>query len=260
MNELEVAVRAAREAGAVVRSLYGKAGRVVQKKDRAESPLTEADTRANEAIRRILGGAFPEDGWLSEESRDSAERLRRRRVWIVDPLDGTREFVQGIPELAVCVALVEDGRPAVGVTYNPISGELFAAARGRGATLDGIPIRPSSTTRLDEAVVLASRSENERGEWEAFKTRFQVKLSGSVAYKLALVAAGRADATFTLTPKSEWDVCSSVCILEEAGGRVSDLRGEPLRFNNPVPRLGGLVATNGLLHEALLAELCRSRV
>ncbi|MGH7818153.1 MAG: 3'(2'),5'-bisphosphate nucleotidase CysQ [Candidatus Binatia bacterium] len=255
MRELDTAVAAAREAGTIVRSLYGRGGSVVEKGDREDSPLTEADTRANQAIHAAIAAAFPEDGWLSEESRDSKERLSKRRVWIVDPLDGTKEFVRHIPELAVCIALVENGEPIVGVTYNPITEELFAAAAGRGATLNGRPIRVSDRSDLAGATFLASRSEDERGEWDEFKPRFRVVLTGSVAYKLALISAARADATFTLTPKSEWDVCSSVCIIVAAGGAVTDLEGRPVRFNNEATRLGGLVASNGRLHSQILEML-----
>jgi myo-inositol-1(or 4)-monophosphatase len=253
--ELAVAIEAVREAGAIIRSLYGTALPVVEKGDRSDSPLTEADTRANQAVERQIRAAFPGDGWLSEESRDTVERLAKRRVWIVDPLDGTKEFVRQIPELAVCVALVEDGRPRLGVTYNPVTDELFAAERSLGATLNGRPIRVTSTSALERAVLLASRSENERGEWDRFRGRFTIELTGSVAYKLALVAAGRADATFTLSPKSEWDVCSSACVIECAGGRVSDVAGAPLRYNRPNPALSGLVASNGALHEQVLRTL-----
>jgi myo-inositol-1(or 4)-monophosphatase len=255
VKELDVAVGAVREAGAVIRSLYGTALPVFEKGDRGSSPLTEADTRANEIIQRRVMAAFPEDGWLSEESRDSPARLGKRRVWIVDPLDGTKEFVQQIPEFAVCLALAEDGRPIVGVTHNPITGELYTATPTGGASRDGERIAVSSTERLADAVLLASRSESERGEWDRFRGRFTIELSGSVAYKLALVAAGRADATFTLTPKNEWDVCSSVCLIESAGGRVTDLAGAPLRFNQQTTMLSGLVASNGRLHEQILAAL-----
>ena len=244
MKELDVAVEAAREAGAIIRSLYGQGIAVVEKHDRADSPLTAADTRANEALHRAIGSAFPDDGWLSEESRDSAERLSKRRVWIVDPLDGTKEFVREVPELAVCVGLVEDGVPIVGVTYNPITDELFAAAKGDAATLNGVPIRVTPERELVRATILASRSENERGEWAKYQGRFTVELCGSVAYKLALIAAGRADATFTLTPKSEWDVCSSACIIECAGGRF---------WHERTPNRKGyrLLASNGLIHKKL---------
>jgi myo-inositol-1(or 4)-monophosphatase len=255
VKELEVAVRAARQAGEIIRSLYGRAVVVVEKGDRKDSPLTEADTRANEVLHRVITGEFPGDGWLSEESKDSPARLALPRVWIVDPLDGTREFVRQIPELAVCVALVEDGQPVLGVTYNPITDELFAGAHGEGAKLNDDSMHVTPLAELAQATLLASRSEDARGEWDRFKPRFRVELTGSVAYKLALVAAGRADATFTLTPKNEWDICSSVCLIECAGGRVTDLDGKPLRFNNESPRLAGLAASNGKLHSQLLAEL-----
>jgi myo-inositol-1(or 4)-monophosphatase len=260
VKELEVATAAAREAGAIIRSLYGRGIAVVEKLDRADSPLTEADTRANEALHRAIGAAFPDDGWLSEESRDDPTRLAKRRVWIVDPLDGTKEFVREIPELAVCVGLAEDGVPILGVVYNPITDELYAAARGVPATLNGVPIHVTDTRVLARATIIASRSETERGEWDEFRGRFAIERRGSVAYKLALVASGRADATFTLVPKSEWDVCASVCILERAGGRVSDLDGAPLRFNRQRTRLDGLVASNNVLHEDILRLLyeCRS--
>jgi len=255
VDELELAIAAAHEAGAIIRTLYGTGIAVTDKGDRGDSPLTAADTRANEALRRRIAAAFPADGWLSEESIDTAERLQKRRVWIVDPLDGTKEFVREIPELAVCVGLVEDGVPIVGVTYNPIREETFAAARGRGATLNGHPVRVRATRDLAAAVVLASRSESERGEWRRFEGRFAIETCGSVAYKLARVGTGTAEATFTLSPKSEWDVCSSACVIECAGGRVTDIAGHPLRYNQPTPSVAGIVASNGVLHDELLALL-----
>jgi myo-inositol-1(or 4)-monophosphatase len=257
MKELEVATRAVREAGAVIRSLYGTELRVVAKGEHGDSPLTEADTRANELLLKRISEAFPTDGWLSEESRDTSHRLERSRVWIVDPLDGTKEFLRQIPELTVCVALVVDGDAVVGVTYNPITDEMFAAAKGIGATLNDAPIRVSSTEALERATLLASRSETERGEWQRFRGRFAVEPCGSVAYKLARVAAGKADATFTLSPKNEWDVCSSACVIECAGGRVSYLDGSPIRYNQPTPRLAGMVASNGSLHDQILPLLRR---
>jgi myo-inositol-1(or 4)-monophosphatase len=256
VRELDLAIGAAREAGRIVRSLYGTGLHAVEKGDRGDSPLTAADTRANEVLRRAIRGTFPDDGWLSEESRDTADRLSKRRVWIVDPLDGTKEFVRTIPELAVCVALVEDGVPVVGVTYNPIREEMFAAARGVGASCNGAPIRVSEVAELTRAVLLASRSESERGEWEHFRGRFRIDVCGSVAYKLARIAAGQGDATFSLTPKNEWDVCSSACIVECAGGRITDLGGWPLRYNRANPSLTGVIASNGLLHGSLV-ELVR---
>ena len=255
-HELAVAVAAARSDGAIVRRWYDGAY-TVSKKDN-KSPVTEADIEANDAIQTEIAKAFPHDGWLSEETRDSAERLDKRRVWIVDPLDGTKEFVNHIPEFAVCIGLVEDGAPILGVEYNPVREELFAAARGRGATLNGQSVSVSATAALTAARVLASRSEDKRGEWDEFRTDMRVELTGSVAYKLALIAAGRADATFSLTPKNEWDVCAGAALILEAGGRMTDRYGKPLRFNQAKTKLPGLIACNAALYGPI-TELLKQR-
>ena len=250
-REREVAVQAAREAGAIVRRYYE--GRVEAREKRPDNPVTAADLEANAHIRRLIAAAFPDDGWLSEETADSTERLGRRRVWVVDPLDGTKEFIQHIPEFCVCVALTEEGRPVVAVEYNPAADRLYVAVRGAGTTVNGAPARVSTTARVPDAVVLASRSEDKRSEWDPFKSRVHVRLTGSVAFKLAELATGNGDATFTLTPKNEWDICAGTLLVEEAGGRVTDLHGRPLLFNQASPLRPGMIATNGVLHDGLLA-------
>jgi myo-inositol-1(or 4)-monophosphatase len=250
-RERDVAVAAAREAGAIVRRYYESGVRVAEKGP--DDPVTRADLEANAAIRARVAAAFRDDGWLSEETADSPERLGRRRVWVVDPLDGTKEFIQHIPEFCVCVALVEAGRPIVGVEYNPAADRLYAAVRGEGTTVNGVRARVSRTAHVPDAVVLASRSEDKRGEWDPFKGRVRVQLTGSVAFKLAELASGAGDATFTLTPKNEWDICAGTLLVEEAGGRVTDLAGAPLAFNQPRTLRPGMIASNGALHEGLLA-------
>jgi myo-inositol-1(or 4)-monophosphatase len=259
-RERDVAVRAAREAGAIVGRYYASGVRVREKGP--DNPVTKADLEANTRIRTLVAEAFPEDGWLSEETADSTERLGRRRVWIVDPLDGTKEFIERIPEFCVCIALVEAGRPVVAVSYNPAADRLYLAARGEGTTVNGAPAHVSRTARVADAVVLASRSEDKRGEWDPFKGRMRVQLTGSVAFKLAELATGAGDATFTLTPKNEWDICAGTLLVEEAGGTVTDLAGAPLVFNQPKTLRPGMIASNGVLHEALcrvIAEVSRPR-
>jgi len=252
-RELAVAIDAARAAGAIVRRWYDS-DYTVSKKDN-KSPVTEADIEANDAIQAAITAAFPEDGWLSEESRDLSARLSKRRVWIIDPLDGTREFVEHVPEFAVCIGLVDDGVPVVGVEYNPVREELFAAAQGHGVTLNAAAVAVSSVADLGAARVLASRSEAKRGEWDEFRDTMQVELTGSVAYKLARIAAGKADATFSLTPKNEWDVCAGAALILEAGGRMTDRYGQPLRFNQSKTKLPGLIACNAALYEPIVALL-----
>jgi myo-inositol-1(or 4)-monophosphatase len=217
-------------------------------------PVTEADRAVNEVLARILPAEG--EGWLSEESRDDPCRLERRRVWAVDPLDGTREFVAGIPEWCVSVGLLEDGRPVAGGVANPATGEIFLGSLETGVTYNGRAARVSSRQSLEGALVLASRSEVDRGEWERFRgAAFTVRPVGSVAYKLALVAAGLADATWTLVPKHEWDVAAGVALVLAAGGSVQTTDGSVLRFNQPRPRLTGLVAETPALLPAVKREL-----
>ncbi len=205
-------------------------------------PVTEADLAVNSVLRRVL----PEsgDGWLSEETADGEDRLARSRVWIVDPVDGTREFIAGIPEWCISIGFVEDGHPIAGGIYAPSTDQLILGAIGHGVTLNGEPAGAASTQDIRGALVLASRSETSRGEWQRFYTTpISVRSVGSVAYKLGLVAAGLADATWTLVPKHEWDVAAGAALVLAAGGSVFGVDGEPVRFNQPDPLLSGFIAT-----------------
>jgi myo-inositol-1(or 4)-monophosphatase len=249
-RELEHARAAALEAGEILRRYFRDRGYEVGSKGR-DNPVTSADLEADAALREHLSGAFPDYGWLSEETADNPARLSRRRVWIVDPLDGTKEFIKGIPEFVVAIALAEDGVPVLGVTYNPIKRELFWAARGAGCYLDDSPVHVTAAPGLAGSVVLASRSETARGDWKAYKDQFAAHPIGSVAYKLALVAAGKADGTFTASPKSEWDIASGAALLAEAGGVMTDIHGNPIRFNREQVKLDGFVAAGPALHAAL---------
>jgi myo-inositol-1(or 4)-monophosphatase len=252
-RELDVAKEAAHAAGQVIRKWYEGDYTVSQKGH--DNPLTEADTEANRCIHALIEAAFPDDGWLSEETRDSPARLQKSRVWIIDPLDGTKEFIKHIPEFCVCIGLVENGEPVLGVTYNPVRDETFAATRGNGTRLNGESVRVSAQSSLAQARVLASRSEVDRGEWAPFASEMKVDLTGSVAYKLALISAGLADATFSLTPKNEWDVCSGAALILEAGGRFATRHAQPRRFNQADPLLQGIVACNAALYEPILSCL-----
>src|SRR6202034_3110925 len=152
-------------------------------------PVTEADRAVDAVLREEL--LRDGEGWLSEESVDDYSRLEKSRVWVVDPLDGTREFVQGIPEFCVSIGYVENGRPVAGGICNPATNEIFLGSLESGVTYNGKPAQPSQRTTLDGATVLASRSETKRGEWKQFEgANFKVRPMGSVAYKLALVSAG----------------------------------------------------------------------
>src|ERR1700730_3212646 len=249
-RDLEHARSPALEAGKFLRRHFRDRGYEVGSKGR-DNPVTSADLEADAALREHLSGAFPDYGWLSEETADNPARLSRRRVWIVDPLDGTKEFIKGIPEFVVAIALAEDGVPVLGVTYNPIKRELFWAARGAGCYLDGTPVHVTDAAGLTGAVVLASRSETARGEWRAYQGQIVANPIGSVAYMLALVAAGKADATFTRPPQSERDNASGAALLAEAGGVMTDIHGHLIRFNRKHVKLDGFVAAGPALHAAL---------
>lgn len=217
-------------------------------------PVTEADRAVDTALRQHL--LRDSEGWLSEESVDDLNRLEKKYVWVVDPLDGTREFVAGIPEFCVSIAMVEEGRPVAGGICNPATNELIVGSLETGVTYNGKPVSVSSNPELSKATVLASRSEVKRGDWRQFAAApFDVRPMGSVAYKLGLVAAGRADATFTLTPKHEWDVAGGVALINAAGGFTSGLGNSPLQFNQRKPWLSGLIACNALLGNQLLSLL-----
>jgi myo-inositol-1(or 4)-monophosphatase len=205
-------------------------------------PVTEADREVNVALREFL--LRDEEGWLSEETTDDRTRLERQAVWIVDPIDGTREFIQGIPEWAISVAYVVDGRPVAGGICNPASDEFIIGSINTGVTYNGSPAnKMSDRQRLEGALILGSRSEAKRGEWDRFNTAvFQVRHVGSVAYKLGLVAAGIGDATWTLVPKHEWDVAAGVALVHAAGGFTRGIDLRDLMFNQPQPVYKGLVA------------------
>ena len=204
-------------------------------------PVTEADEKVDSVLRHLL----PTQGeaWLSEETADTADRLGQHRVWIVDPLDGTREFIQGIPEWCVSIALIEDGVAVAGGILNLVMDQRVVGSLESGVTLNGVPasVRPLDT--IEGVEVLASRSEVRRGEWDQFQDGpIAVRPMGSVAYKLSLVAAGLADATWTLTPKNEWDVAAGTALVNAAGGTVTYPDGSTPTFNNPDPLIPGLVA------------------
>jgi myo-inositol-1(or 4)-monophosphatase len=197
------------------------------------NPVTTADNEADSYLKSTLMSARPQYGWLSEETVDSKRRLSKEKVWIVDPLDGTKEFIEGVPQFVVSIALVEKGTPIIGVLHNPVTKETFHAVKGKGTYLDDNVYRCSIKDSTTDMLILNSRSETRKGLWEPYKQYFkELKPIGSVAYKMGLTATGKADIFVTLRPKNEWDVCAGTCLINEAGGKVIDLNGKELTFNN----------------------------
>ena len=226
----------------------------------SNSPVTEADDAVDAALRRELPSG--DEGWLSEESVDTFARLGRRRVWIVDPLDGTREFLEGTPHWTVSIGLVEDGEPVAGGIYNPSTQELFLGARESGVMLNGTAVTVSNRASLEGAVVLTNRWALRKRPAELTNQPFRVETINAMAYTLALIAAGRADAMWSSSVKAEWDTAAGTALILAAGGRVTTSDGAPLRFNAWPPRAQGIIATNGALHPAVqrfLAQRSRAR-
>jgi myo-inositol-1(or 4)-monophosphatase len=250
-------IRLALEAAAEALRPFTSGAVASRVKSERGDPVTEADLAVDGVLRRLLPRAG--EGWLSEETADDADRLSCARVWVVDPLDGTREFVDGIPEWCVSVGLLEEGEPVAGGVYNPATDELIVGSLETGliagnAVDDEARLR---TVSLAGARVLASRSEVRRGEWDTFRDEglIQVVPCGSVAYKLGLVAAGKADATWTLVPKHEWDVVAGVALVRAAGLVVMHADGATPRFNQPTPWLPNLLAGPAELLDELRRHL-----
>lgn len=245
LNRIELALSSAKETVSQFTS-----GQIESELKAEGDPVTAADVALDNTLREFL--LEDDEGWLSEETADDLSRLDNDRVWIVDPLDGTREFIEGIPEWCISVGFAVKGRVVAAGIYNPPRDQLFLGAAGMGVTLNGRKVSVSRTDSLQNARILASRSEIKRGEWDRFMNGpFEVVPSGSVAYKLASVSAGLADATFTLVPKNEWDIAAGVLLVEAAGGKVLDKEGNVPGFNHRKTLLPGLVACGGNLFEEL---------
>ncbi len=229
-RELEVALEAARAAGAVLKRHYERGTEKWEKSE--DNPVTLADLESDRTIAGHLHGAFPEDALLSEETLSDPARTRARRVWIVDPMDGTKEFTQGIPEFAVSIALVEAREPVVGVILNPAADVAVWASRGAGAWRDGSRVSVSRCRKLEDAVVIASRTEISRDQFDPYDGWFrELRPVGSIAWKLACIACGDADLNVSVAPKNEWDVCAGDLLVREADGVYVDFEGATRTYN-----------------------------
>ncbi|HIN27979.1 MAG: 3'(2'),5'-bisphosphate nucleotidase CysQ [Candidatus Poribacteria bacterium] len=235
MQELKVALQAAKSAGEIIMKYYRSNYEVKDKSP--NNPVTTADLEANKKIQDIIMENFPDDGWLSEETKDSSERLTKPRVWIIDPIDGTQEFIEGLSQFAVSIALVENSRPIVGVLHNPATNEVFNAVSNGGAFCNGVPIECIDCDDLKQASALVSRTEKRKGMLEGFAPILgDLHYVGSVAYKLGRLATGTSNFYFTVQPKNEWDICAGDIIVREAGGIVLDKNFQTINYNQRNPK------------------------
>jgi len=264
-HELRVALDLAREAGAAILEFYGGPLQVEQKigfDDR--EPVTQADRVANELIVKALRKEFPKDGILAEESVDTAHRLDKRRVWMIDPLDGTNGFIDGNGDFAVQIGLAQDGQCVLGVVHQPITGVLYHAVRGQGTSIIRPDRNPKQATVSDQkelslmrlAASRTHRSPRMDKVVKAFRVKEEIR-RGSVGIKVGLIIERQCDLYVHLSPRTkQWDTCAPEIILTEAGGLLTDLFGRPLKYNSPeVQNRNGIIASNGAAHDRIVDTL-----
>ncbi len=243
---LEAAVR---EAGALALGFYHAGARSWHKADK--SPVSEADMSVDRLLRKKLNFARKDYGWLSEETADTPQRLKCSHVWIVDPIDGTRAFLNARPWWSISAALVTDGEPVLGVVYAPALDAYYEALKGSGARLNGQPIHTSVCTDIAGCRLLAGQHALRARDWP----QMQIAQKNSIAYRLALVASGAFDAAFTAGRKSEWDMAAGDLLLREAGGVLTGIDGNPFSYNAPDTRRNGLLAASKPFHAMFLARI-----
>jgi myo-inositol-1(or 4)-monophosphatase len=247
---LEAVVAATREVGDMALARWRGEGKGVTVWDKSpDNPVSDVDLAVDARLKAVLGAIAPDAGWLSEETADNSDRLNRRAMWCVDPIDGTRDFVRGRPGWAVSVALVVDGAPQLGVLYAPAHDQLWVAEAGRGATRNGLDLTASQRPDFSGARVPADALP--RIDYDLV----MVAKPNSIALRIAMVAADEADLVATLRWGFEWDVAAAALIAAEAGACVSDAFGAPLAFNTPRAQAFGVVACAPAIHSAVIDRL-----
>lgn len=238
--DLELIVEAAHEAGELAGALRRR-GLEIAYKDADGSPVTNADLAADALLTERLRAARPDYGWLSEETADDPDRLARRRLFVVDPIDGTRAFLNDKPWWSVSIAVVDGHRPTAGVVFAPQLDETYAAAIAEGATLNGQPIHASAATAMEGAAMVADPRLFTQAHWPRAWPEMRVEQRNSTAYRMCLVASGAFDAAVTLMPKHDWDLAAADLIASQAGGFVGNHTGAPFVYNGVRPVQANLI-------------------
>jgi len=252
--DLNLLIDAAQDAGKIASRHFHGGTRKWDKPDGA-GPVTDADLEVDAMLRGRLTRERPGYGWLSEETADTPDRLQAERVFIIDPIDGTRAFADGQTTFAHSLAVVENGQPIAAAVFLPERGLMFTAQKGGGAWLNGEKITATMRDRLDGADILGAKSNFGEQHWRGGALPANQHFRTSLAYRLCLVAQGRFDAMITLRDTWEWDVAAGILIAQEAGATAADMRGALPRFNNPTPLGPGLLVANPALQSALLQRL-----
>ena len=257
-TDLTLLIDAAKASGEIAKSFFQKNPKRWDKADGA-GPVTEADIAVNEQLERDLRKARPDYGWLSEESADTTERQSSEHVFIIDPIDGTRSFIDGSNTWAHSLAVARRGKVTAAVVLLPMRDMIFTAELGSGAQMNGAALATSTQTDFNGSQILATKPSLDAKHWKAdTPPAFTRHHRPSLAYRLSLVAQGRFDGMLTLRPSWEWDIAAGALIVSEAGGRITDKTGAPLAFNGTDPRLNGVVASGKAMHSAILSELAET--
>ena len=253
-NDLKLLVDAALISGRIATSYSGKTAKKWDKPD-GVGPVTEVDLAVNEMLSATLRLARPDYGWLSEETDDTIERLSQDKIFILDPIDGTRSYAEGASTWAHSFAIADRGLITAAVVYLPMLNKMYTAAFGQGAWLNRKPLKVSNQSSLTGASILSTKLNVEPRFWPNGVPDFERNHRPSLAYRLALVAEGKYDAMFTFRPSWEWDIAAGALIVSEAGGKITDQTGQPLIFNHPTSLLNGVIAGGVDIHNQALMAL-----
>ena len=258
LRDFNLAEAVVREAGTLARAHFSAMPESWNKSD--SSPVSEADHAVNRLIEARLKQARPDYGWLSEETPDSDARMAAKEVWILDPIDGTRAFLKQRTDWVISLALAVDGTVIAGIVYNPLLEQMFAAVRGGGATLNGDPISVNRRTELNGIRLLSNPARFAPDIWRLPWPQMDIARQNAIAYRLAQVACGAADAAVAFPRVHEWDLAAGDLIVSEAGGVLLDVDGDPLTYNKRDPVTMGVVGANPALAGQICAFVAENRI
>jgi myo-inositol-1(or 4)-monophosphatase len=251
--DLALALDAATQAGALAMRYFGTPMDVRDKSP--NNPVSEADLAIDALLKQRLLAERPDYGWLSEETADDQSRLSAKMVWVVDPIDGTRAFIKAKPHFTICIGLLDNSQPVIGVVFNPATGEMFEATLGGGARLNGVNISPSTTNAVEGCAMLGDQAMFNHPAWPTPWPDMDVVSRNSIAYRMCLVAAGQYDGAIALSAKCDWDLVAAAVVVAEAGGLATTHEGEAFRYDHVAPLQKSLVVAGKALHPLLIARV-----
>jgi myo-inositol-1(or 4)-monophosphatase len=251
--DLALAIDAATQAGALAMRFFGTSLDIREKSP--GNPVSDADLAIDAFLRSYLNEARPDYGWLSEESVDDHSRFTAPLVWVVDPIDGTRAFIKAKPHFTICIGLLHMSQPVVGVVFNPATGEMYEAALGLGARLNGVAMKPSAIDQIEGCAMLGDVGMYKHPAWPKPWPEMDIVSRNSIAYRMCLVAAGQFDGAIALSAKSDWDVAAADVIVREAGGLATTHEGQSFAYDHQEPRQKSLVVAGKALHPLLIERV-----